>query len=587
MKIWTLRAFIRALALWVLLLPVLAHADLSLSDPKVKELLRQKFRPTYTEVLEAFDGKLPSLSELQALLSAAQTTSNGTVVHQQGNQPFDAQALAKTIARLELVFPGGVWAPLGRDAVWIGDMLDIFYTNLGQEDRVSRLHASTSSFGARKYSVKDFVRSAGLRIEDFPHMRPFVLMDNTSFSPHSQSTKVIAAAYEMYKEKFKTQDIRPLLRYVGVASSAYGDRVTSAESAERFFADLEANSSEGLPSAVMQIQPMRKFMYSVAWHNTFGPFIKDSDGRIVGNPGSQFRNYHLSIVMSFVEAAETICTKQFLNMVRAEAKALGYNFDERLQLYRDPRVTAKYFGKHGLNLRHEIGKVLGARKTPWPKRGFTEIAYESIFEQAVDGVLEELNEKSLRNKSPAQVRAAIVPAIVAYERRLKQEMQQRFEAKAPISEPLRPLIYLLHSMGEAGKELTNDGLSLEAQEIRDFVEKHVEWGGSSSGRHVPSYLRLLDAAAGEKIITKSDYVLLVGHALAYVENSRLFYAEAAQLLDESRRLRAVLRENMASLLTNPKYEGVKNVVGTLIEKGLIRIPSDDCKYSFEHWQQNR
>ena len=57
-----------------------------------------------------------------------------------------SKTVPRLIVRMEKAYPGAIWAPLGRDAVFFGDVLDAFYEAVGERGRVRRLNLSGESF---------------------------------------------------------------------------------------------------------------------------------------------------------------------------------------------------------------------------------------------------------------------------------------------------------------------------------------------------------------------------------------------------------------------------------------------------------
>jgi len=159
----------------------------SFSAFSVDFLLQSQLRPTVSQYLAAFNGELPKENPLDAY---------GTYRDQRVYQivPLGPELIAK----LEFSYPGAIWAPLGRDSAYFADILEAYYLSIHEPDRVVRIHASTPSFTSnsdtppietRILLASNLVNSSGVPIKDF------VILDPTSWSPTSQSRRLLQCAY--------------------------------------------------------------------------------------------------------------------------------------------------------------------------------------------------------------------------------------------------------------------------------------------------------------------------------------------------------------------------------------------------------
>jgi hypothetical protein len=116
----------------------------------------------------------------------------------------DLDSIAKMIAAIELHFPGAVIAPMGRDAVLFGDMMDAFYTAIGQPNRVARINGSGLSLRIHDQQLLvDFLKTTGYDISKADQLPPFLFFDRTGFASNSQMRYLLNAAYTQYTKSGK------------------------------------------------------------------------------------------------------------------------------------------------------------------------------------------------------------------------------------------------------------------------------------------------------------------------------------------------------------------------------------------------
>jgi hypothetical protein len=283
---------------------------------ELEQLLDSPTRPTVSQVIQAtgraIDGKNPYRNYLQ---------------HERAHEARMAQipALAQTIAFMEKAFPGAIWAPLGRDAVVFGDLLDAFYHSISQSGRVSRLNASGTSFGEGDWMRLDLLVSAGLDLKQVDSTRPLIGMDRTSFGPSSQSTNLMRAGYSAYAWKgYNPKNLIHHLNFLALGSNFpdenSGDRITT------YFENVAIQAPPCL-SEIMSIN-IGEWTDSIPWHETFGPLQTALDGTIAGTPGAPSALEDRKAVLGeLIEIIQRVRDPRFLVSVQKKARALGYEFE--------------------------------------------------------------------------------------------------------------------------------------------------------------------------------------------------------------------------------------------------------------------
>lgn len=304
------------------------------ANSRIKRLLEQPDRPTVTEFMHAV-GELPSSNPFRfSAFREAGNVQSGA----QWRQSFLAEAPA-WIARLEKAFPGATWAPLGRDAVALGDMLDAFFISIGQPNRVSRLKASSGSFSGGDHDLLvKFLESAGLDLDHPERKPPFVVIDNTSYSGSSQSTRVMRAGYDEYTRRGgDPADLVQFFNLVSTAGANYGHKAVNA------YLEMESflkNAAHGIspqdrrPKPILSINPGGSstawgvLMYGVQWHDSFGRFAADSRGRVAGTPGAlSARGERVGVLWEMYEFVKAVSDPAFRQQVAVEARNLDYTFE--------------------------------------------------------------------------------------------------------------------------------------------------------------------------------------------------------------------------------------------------------------------
>ncbi len=186
---------------------LVVFSNLAFATPQdIQKLIESPTRPTISQFLDAFDGKLPEENPFP-FVNPKDRNNNGRnfqVNTETWFRDLVREDGARTIARLEQLFPGGIWYPLGRDAAWVGDVLDAFYVGQGQKGRVVRLDVSTQSYQGpdNEAMIEPFLRSAGL-IVDTMQLKispPKVVLDRSDYGGWrpSQTLITMQVAYKAY-----------------------------------------------------------------------------------------------------------------------------------------------------------------------------------------------------------------------------------------------------------------------------------------------------------------------------------------------------------------------------------------------------
>ena len=237
----------------------------------------------------------------------------------------DPTLAPEAIASMEKVFPGATWAPLGRDAVLLGDILDAFYQSIGQQGRVSRLNASGNSIrGANAPTLVQFMESAGLDFNNIKDKPPFIIFDNTGYGPSSQSTTLITAGYNAYKAQHGDPSV--LVTKFNVMNLV--NNVTAQTDVNAFHQQQAQSVAQiGRPGAILGITNGAQFGYSTEWHNTFGNIQLQPNGKMEGAIGAQNPvQTREQVLWELYEAIRDVSKPSFLAAVQAAAHGLGFEF---------------------------------------------------------------------------------------------------------------------------------------------------------------------------------------------------------------------------------------------------------------------
>lgn len=308
-----MRSFISQLLLTV---AVVLISALATAGP-VEDLLALPHRPTVAEIKNAFGGQLPEANPFG-------TPTGQTQVRVTQNAPV-------VIAMFEKLYPGATFAPLGRDSVFLGDVIDAFYQSLGQ-DRVRRVSASGNSLTGKPDDIVDFLKDAGFDISRLKVAYPFVMFDQTNWSSDSQSTAYVRAV----ARECKNRGCDPYLLFekfdfinTGATNKMYAKNVFSPTFDLKEFQakNREAIAKSGQIKELVSVPVDKGLTYTTEYHGTFDKFKRQGDGSIIAKPGAMSSNsIRLQILADVFAAAQAVSKPSFLAAVDEEARKLGYKF---------------------------------------------------------------------------------------------------------------------------------------------------------------------------------------------------------------------------------------------------------------------
>lgn len=282
-------------------------------------LIEQKLRPTMRELLQELD-PIPSPNPFQPLYR------NDTMLK------LIPILGPKMIVQLEFAYPGAVWAPLGRDAALVADILESYYLAIGQMNRVVRLNASRHSFRDRA-DFRKLLLSVGLIDTKRLPVKKFVVLDVTQWDLYSQSRQMVSAVYEAI-DPCERSNYLPIVNAIALGylggESHVSRKITPNLNKLGFFSQVEV--SEFGPSQILETYqdftyPQQYHSKDLVWHQPFMQFTEDTNGNIISQPGRlsslQFREH---ILWQMFEVYHLIQSKSFMDDVQEYAKNI-YNFD--------------------------------------------------------------------------------------------------------------------------------------------------------------------------------------------------------------------------------------------------------------------
>jgi hypothetical protein len=299
----------------------------------VEDLLALDHRPTVTEIKNAFGGSLPNENPFGTPTKSLQelVLSNGP----------------KVIAMFEKAYPGATYAPLGRDSVFLGDILDAFYQSLGQS-RVRRVSASGNSLEGHSHLAVRFLKTSGFDLADLDTAFPFIMFDQTNWRSDSQSvTYVRAVAEECARLKCDAKKLFEKFNFIntGASHNMYPHHVmTPAFDLNTFFkTTLRTIQSRGLIFDILSIPVEHDLVYTAPYHDTFDKFTVQADGSVIARPGPmQSAAVRMQILAEVFEMIRGASSLRFHVAVEFAAHVLGYEFPH--SRVRDPIAVAKIRG---------------------------------------------------------------------------------------------------------------------------------------------------------------------------------------------------------------------------------------------------
>lgn len=307
-------------------------------DPRIERLLAMPSRPTVEEVLEIYGevGKNPMTAE-----------AYGYVTDNPNYPPAEAFIRAevpKFIAAFELVYPGAVYAGLGRDSARMVDLLNAFYLRLGQPGRAIRLNASGNSLRrSNKEGYVRFLMSNGVSLDPKQtSFAPVVIFDATNFKSggRSQSTMLLQAAVEEWARNGGT-GAGFVQRINVIATQMYDGNpiragINVSAVLERQVEQLEASQLMSHQSETFSYAAAAQVNYgNFFWHDTFthldlNPVNGVYEGVLPSDTSAvDWRSSRIQVLGHIFDAIVMTRSEEFLQDVRQAAADLGFRFSEK------------------------------------------------------------------------------------------------------------------------------------------------------------------------------------------------------------------------------------------------------------------
>ncbi len=303
---------------------VVARADLATE----RRLLGQHLRPTITEIKKAF-GAQPIMWTGSSVATDAQALAAAQSAAATANQNIWSD-LPRVIAVMEQCYPGATWAALGRDSFNLSDLLDAFYQSLGQQNRVVRINASTSTVNsASAGQLVQMLEHQGLDLVNIDSRPPFILFDNTSFSHHpqriSQSTRIVREVFLKWRQMGKrAEDLITKFNLMTTQGGVDPDQTDILRFQQQ--QEQEARGG-GMFQSILSMPGARGFMYGSEWHDPFGLLYLDANGQLNGTPGPIAKEAaRASILAMLIQTIQIMEDPLFLEKVKQQALKLGYEF---------------------------------------------------------------------------------------------------------------------------------------------------------------------------------------------------------------------------------------------------------------------
>lgn len=295
------------------------------------DLLNRAQPPTSLELLESFK-RFPRKNPWQKAKTPEQEVFIQTGIDM--------------IAALEKAYPGAVWAPLGRDAGIAADFLDAFYTVNGYPKRVSRLRASTKTIlHERGANIIRFLESAGANFNPKKKtVRPFVILDRTTFSPNSQSTILLKEAFSEWVKRGGKPEAFPY-RFGVVNLTPFHEVVADSKNDARSLLYEQGRALSLYPHVSgLGIFSVDGLVDGPAWHDTYGYLTTYKDG-FYGVPGKPEPAGQMEILQNHYEFLKAARSKTFLLAVKKSGAKMGHvmDFQNILSYQRTSGAASKQF----------------------------------------------------------------------------------------------------------------------------------------------------------------------------------------------------------------------------------------------------
>lgn len=297
----------------------------------IEKFLEQQNRPSVREVVEIYG--IPSRRARNPMEKFGYVSGKKV-------QDNVRRWLPKAIARLELAFPNGIYAPMGRDSAAVGDVLEAFYyLQLGQTDRVSRVNASGNTINALNWSdLARLLESVGAVLDvSKPSPRTLVLLDATNYNSGSQSsTLLMAAAQAVFASGGNGSDVIERINFVSTARAMHrGVSITGREQVAR----MKRKQAESIVRAddrpvVIPAMGLSFLNYTAEWHGRFGNTLaQQADGRLGGyldpneyNHSYKYRSGRIQVLGAIFDFLRITSDPEFVADVIQGARELGFEF---------------------------------------------------------------------------------------------------------------------------------------------------------------------------------------------------------------------------------------------------------------------
>lgn len=470
--------------------------------------------------------------------------------------------LVRSIARLEALYPGAVWAPLGRDSAKLAEALEMFYLSLGENDRVFPLEGSSGSIiNGSPDILFQFLQTNGLR-ENF-QKRPYIVIDTSSYRnesgirPGSQSTYLMHAAYLALTQKgYSFDEILPWVNFVSTSDryNFQADRnpLQAIENYEKQMKDFYKSFPKTIfPPQTLGLNVLgdrRSMTYTTAWHDSYGTLIQDNDGVVRGhlNSNENSKQVRLIILSAMYELDKIVSDPKFLEDVVQEAKHLGYDFQAQV-------------GKN-------IAQILRERQK--------EVARLERERQQVEIEKQRQNWKNIANHK-------VVRALVE---NLSMNPESVFEYRlmALVSQ-LKPITYENHVEAQtyfsSNGESINDAFQLYLENKERVLLFQIEGGNQAVKKtinnRVFTYLKYITVLFQEDLISHRDYRRLILFALAKLDETKKSFDDIQGLIKSVDSLRDVLIKEAEVYITSKKNHGrASEIYIEMIKRGFL--PQVDC-----------
>jgi hypothetical protein len=229
----------------------------------------------------------------------------------------NADELAKIIALFEKAYPGLTYVFLGRDSAFLADAIEVFYLSNGQVGRVRRLKASGASvYNASVETLMLFLRQNGFMPTSHGLVRPYVIIDRTSYRENSQMRRLLEAGYTSLLAA-GVDPKKAMRQFAGVHVG--NDDVGNAPPGDlehRFFSRLSLEESGRLaPDRILRISA-DGFIDRSFWQDSYGSFEISKSGRLAAQVGEpEPPSARKEVLGEILEAVAVVTSNKFHKMV--------------------------------------------------------------------------------------------------------------------------------------------------------------------------------------------------------------------------------------------------------------------------------